>query len=84
MRRKPPLAEYNVMVRPTFLLGEQWIKTSVNLDPIMWQALKEIAAHQDKTASQLVNEIDRERTVGLSAAIRRYVVEFYRDAFKRR
>jgi predicted DNA-binding ribbon-helix-helix protein len=46
----------------------------------VWEAFCEIAEYQGKTATQLVNEIDRDRGVelGLSAAIRVYVVEFYR------
>jgi len=46
----------------------------------MWEAFCEIADYQGKTATQLVNEIDRDRDrdIALSAAIRVYVVEFYR------
>ena len=46
----------------------------------MWEAFCEIAEYQDKTPTQLINEIDRDlsRDTGLSAAIRVYVVEFYR------
>jgi predicted DNA-binding ribbon-helix-helix protein len=46
----------------------------------MWEAFCEIADYQGKTATPLVNEIDRDRDreIGLSAAIRVYVVAFYR------
>ena len=43
------------------------------------EAVCGIAAHQGKTETQLIAEINRSRgIVGLSVAIRRYVVEFYR------
>jgi predicted DNA-binding ribbon-helix-helix protein len=78
MTRKRPLARHNGLVRPGFSLGSG--RTSVSLDPVMWEAFCEIAEYQDKTPTQLINEIDRDlsRDVGLSAAIRVYVVEFYR------
>ena len=65
------------MVRPTIHIGER--RTSLAVDPVAWEAFCDIAAHLGKTETQLIAEIDRSRgTVGLSAAIRRYVVEFYR------
>ena len=79
MTRKRRLALHHGLVRPGFPLGSG--RTSVSLDPIIWEAFCEIADYQGKTATQLVNEIDRDRGVesSLSAAIRVYVVEFYRS-----
>jgi predicted DNA-binding ribbon-helix-helix protein len=48
----------------------------------MWEALQEIAAHQGKSIHELVTEIDLTRTATLSAAIRVYIVEFYRARTK--
>jgi predicted DNA-binding ribbon-helix-helix protein len=78
MKRKRRLAVHNGLVRPGFPLGPT--RTTVSLDPIMWEAFCEIADYQGKTATPLVNEIDRDRDreIGLSAAIRVYVVAFYR------
>ena len=68
---------YRQMMHANIHFGER--RTSVSLDPVVWESVCEIAAHQGKTETQLITEINRSRgTVGLSVAIRRYVVEFYR------
>ena len=66
------------LVRPNIRING--LRTSISLDPVMWDALREIAEHQGKSVYQLVTEIEqkREPTVGLTAAIRIYIVEFYR------
>ncbi|MBV9861194.1 MAG: ribbon-helix-helix domain-containing protein [Alphaproteobacteria bacterium] len=56
-------------------------RTSVRLEPTMWEALRDIAAERDMTVHDLVTEIDRDRTAsGLTAAIRVYIVDYYRSA----
>jgi len=56
-------------------------RTSVRLEPIMWDALNDIAHRLGMTVHDLVTEIDRERTASsLTAAIRVYIVDFYRAA----
>jgi predicted DNA-binding ribbon-helix-helix protein len=56
-------------------------RTSVRLEPAMWDALHDIAHRQHVTVHDLVTEIDRGRiTAGLTAAIRVYIVNFYRAA----
>src|SRR5438105_1731160 len=56
-------------------------RTTVRLEPKMWDALREIARLRRVSMNALVTEIDRTRTAsGLTAAIRVYVVEFYRAA----
>jgi predicted DNA-binding ribbon-helix-helix protein len=56
-------------------------RTSVRLEPVMWEALQEIARQQETNINQLVTEIDRRRnSSGLTAAIRVYIVDFYRSA----
>ena len=74
----------NGLLRPNVFIGEDRVKTSVSLDPVIWEALREIAAHQGKSVDRLVTEIHRERghPTGLSAAVRVYVVEFYRERVK--
>jgi predicted DNA-binding ribbon-helix-helix protein len=56
-------------------------RTSVRLEPSMWDGLRDIACRRDMTLNDLVTEIDRYRgTPGLTAAIRIYIVNFYRNA----
>ena len=81
MTERRRLVVHRGLVRPGFRLWPIGARTTVSLDPIMWEAFCEIADYQGKTATQLVNEIDRsrDRDTGLSAAIRVYVVKFYRE-----
>jgi len=56
-------------------------RTSVRLEPVMWDALQDIARQQQVGVHQLVTTIDRDRTTSsLTAAIRVYIVDFYREA----
>jgi predicted DNA-binding ribbon-helix-helix protein len=56
-------------------------RTSVRLEPVMWEALQEIVRQQETNVNQLVTEIDRRRnSSSLTAAIRVYIVDFYRSA----
>ena len=55
-------------------------KTSVSLEDAFWQGLKEIATGRDLTLSDLVAEIDSDRSQGnLSSAIRLFVLDHYRN-----
>lgn len=59
-------------------------RTSVRLEPAMWDALREIAAELGMTLNQLVTRIERNaRQSSLTSAIRVYIVEFYRSASTR-
>src|SRR2546423_2486917 len=56
-------------------------RTSVRLEPVMWEALQEIARRQETNINQLVTEIDRRRySSSLTPAIRLHIVDFYRPA----
>ena len=56
-------------------------RTSVRLEPVMWDALRDIAHRQRTSVHALVTDINRERTASsLTAAIRIYIVDFYRAA----
>jgi predicted DNA-binding ribbon-helix-helix protein len=56
-------------------------RTSVRLEPVMWDALQDIARREHVTVHDLVTDIDRKRTASsLTAAIRVYIVDFYRAA----
>jgi len=64
-----------------------WIgshRTSVRLEPVMWAALNDIAVERGKTVHDGVLEIHRARIgTSLTAAIRIYIVEHYREALRR-
>jgi predicted DNA-binding ribbon-helix-helix protein len=54
-------------------------RTSVSLEAPFWQALAEIAAARKQSVAAVVASIDRGRTgTNLSAAIRVYVLDWYR------
>jgi predicted DNA-binding ribbon-helix-helix protein len=56
-------------------------RTSVRLEASMWEGLQDIAYRRRMTLNDLVTEIERNRvTPGLTAAIRVYIVDFYRRA----
>jgi predicted DNA-binding ribbon-helix-helix protein len=56
-------------------------RTSVRLEPVLWDALADIAQQRQLTVTQLVTQIDRKRgSLGLTAAIRVYIVRFYQAA----
>ena len=80
-RRKPRKREpvrSSLVIRNIVVAGH---RTSVRLEPAMWEALLEIARLQQTNINQLVTEIDRQRDASsLTAAIRVYIVDFYRSA----
>jgi predicted DNA-binding ribbon-helix-helix protein len=54
-------------------------RTSVRLEPAMWDALQDIARRRRRAIHDLVTEIERNRsTSSLTAAIRVYIVDYYR------
>ena len=57
-------------------------QTSVTLENIFWQSLKEIAENQNKTIKQLIEEIDESRTGNLSSAIRVYIIQHIKNNSK--
>jgi predicted DNA-binding ribbon-helix-helix protein len=53
-------------------------KTSVSAEAEFWDALKDIAASQDRRLSDLVTDIDKTRQAGnLSSAIRLFVLDHF-------
>jgi len=52
-------------------------RTTVRLEPVIWDALRDIARRQEVTVHSLVTSIDRRRTASsLSSAIRAFVVVY--------
>ena len=83
--RRPPQkrtpTKSSLVIRNVVVAGH---RTSVRLEPTMWDALADIARHRRRTMRELVTEIERDRTAStLTAAIRVYIVEFYRSAATR-
>ncbi len=54
-------------------------RTSVSLESIFWDALRELAAARARTVNQLVSEIDAGRGGNLSSAIRVFVLTEARE-----
>ncbi len=56
-------------------------RTSVRLEPLMWDSLRDIARHRGVALNELVTDIDRGReTLSLTAAIRFFIISVYRSA----
>ena len=56
-------------------------RTSVRLEPVMWEALNNIARQREQSVHELATEIDQGERIGsLTAAIRVFIVAFYQAA----
>ncbi|HWD57809.1 MAG TPA: ribbon-helix-helix domain-containing protein [Stellaceae bacterium] len=78
--RRPPRSREThpsaLRIRNVVVAGH---RTSVRLEPLMWDALREIAGARGVLLNDLVTEIDQGReALSLTAAIRVFIVEFYR------
>jgi predicted DNA-binding ribbon-helix-helix protein len=60
-------------------------RSTVRLEPVMWEALGDIARHHSIPVIALIDRIGKQRPSGysLTSAIRVYIVEFYRAAVRR-
>lgn len=58
-------------------------RTSVTLEDIFWEALKEISEENKMPLSKLVEKIDIERTSSLSGALRVYVALHFMQKIKK-
>lgn len=78
LRRNQESPASSLVIRNVVVGGH---RTSVRLEPVMWEALRDISDRLKVTVHDLVTDIDRERTASsLTAAIRVYIVDFYRAA----
>ena len=76
-RKRGPVPS-SLVIRNIVVAGH---RTSVRLEPLMWEALREIARQRQTNINQLVTEIDRHRdSSSLTAAIRVFIVDYYRSA----
>lgn len=56
-------------------------RTSIRLEPVMWEALHQICRREGKALNQLVTEIDRDRAESsLTAAIRVFLLRYFSAA----
>ena len=79
--RRGATAPSSLVIRNIVVAGH---RTSVRLEPTMWEALHEITHQRQTNLNELVTEIDRRRDASsLTAAIRVYIVDFYRNAVAR-
>jgi predicted DNA-binding ribbon-helix-helix protein len=77
-RRDDDNSPSTLVIRNVVVAGR---RTSVRLEPAMWEALHDIARRMRVTVHDLVTDVARQRTASsLTAAIRVYIVDFYRAA----
>jgi predicted DNA-binding ribbon-helix-helix protein len=57
-------------------------RTSLRLEPEMWDALKDICTRERRTIHEIYTRINERRTNGtsLTAAVRKFMVGYYRNA----
>ena len=76
--RKRENSPSSLVIRNVVVAGR---RTSVRLEPVMWEALRDIARRLEMTIHDLVTQIEHTRSASsLTAAIRVYIVDFYRAA----
>jgi predicted DNA-binding ribbon-helix-helix protein len=66
------------------MIGVSGRLAKVRLETVMWAALHDVARRKGRSVDDLVVEIHGDRTCrNLAAAIRNYLVAYYREAAKR-
>jgi predicted DNA-binding ribbon-helix-helix protein len=56
-------------------------RTSIRLEPEMWDALHEICAREGRSMHEICTVIDRQRNQsGLTAGVRVYILTYFREA----
>lgn len=56
-------------------------RTSMRLEPELWEALADICEHEDTDIGELIRRIERSAPSGSrTSAVRVYIVRYYRDA----
>lgn len=56
-------------------------RTSIRLEPEMWDALAEICTRESRSLHDICRQIDRERTQsGLTAGVRVFILSYFRSA----
>jgi predicted DNA-binding ribbon-helix-helix protein len=77
MRRSRPGARSSSILRGVYVGAR---RTTLRLEPIMWEALAEIAEERGRSVHDILTEISRKYDQpNLSSAVRVCIVEFYRQ-----
>ena len=72
--REPESTQSSLVPHNIYVAGN---RTSVRLEPVIWDVLQSIANRQEIGLRDLISEVDRRRTAkNLSSAIRAYVVGY--------
>lgn len=59
-------------------------RTSVRLEPMMWQSLQDIAHRSGRSLTEIITDINRQRAASsLTSAIRVFIVSYYRGEVER-
>jgi predicted DNA-binding ribbon-helix-helix protein len=67
----------SLLPRSVYVKGR---RTSLRLEPVMWDALADIAEERGRSIYELITEIARSNELpNLSAAVRVFIVQFYRS-----
>lgn len=75
---EPPRTTSTLVNRNITVAGR---RTSIRLEPQMWDALHQICRREAATLNEIVTEIERRRAASsLTAAIRVYVLSYFRAA----
>lgn len=53
-------------------------RTSITLETVFWESLKEIATQQGRAVSTIIAEQDATQPENLSSALRVYILNFYK------
>lgn len=54
-------------------------RTSVTLEALFWESLKEIATAENTSVSSIIAAIDAKQPENLSSALRIYILNFYKS-----
>lgn len=77
----PQQAHISILESRNVTVGNK--RTSMRLEPQMWNAIEEIAAREGVTINNLCTQIDKKRTdlavtVGLTSATRVFIIAYFR------
>ena len=78
-REVPPDSGERIRKRSVKIAGHS---TSLSLEGVFWDALKQVAAGRGMSLNALIEEIDRGRGTNLSSAVRVYVLKHFLAATK--
>lgn len=78
----PPEDKSSILESRNVTVGGR--RTSMRLEPQMWDALESIAQGEGMTLNSLCTQIDlRRREVGLTSATRVFIISYYRQLVRR-